>query len=98
MYKRYFRWKDANCNGIAPEWIEMTGKEFFLFTKSPESKGRYFIEMNEAGMEPIVIEATVDKYIEWRKQMRRRSRLVKSQIGFTTISLYDYEFDTDGNG
>ena len=98
MYKRYFRWKDANCHGIAPEWVEMTGREFFLFTKSPESKGRYFIEMDEEDMEPIVIEATTEKYIEWRKELRRRARLSKSKIGFTTISLFGCEFDTDGNG
>lgn len=98
MYKRYFRWNDASCNGIAPEWVEMTGREFYLFTKSPDSKGRYFIELDEEDMEPIVIEATVEKYIEWRKELRRRTLLTKSKVGFTTISLFGCEFDADGNG
>ena len=39
--KRYFAWKDAGCNGIDPEWIEISGEEFALLKK--ENPQRRFI-------------------------------------------------------
>lgn len=43
MANKYFIWKDRNCNGHNPEWVEMKGKEFFDFLNSADGKGRRFI-------------------------------------------------------
>ena len=43
MANIYLRWKNPDCNGIAIEWEEMSGKAFFAFLNSNSSEGRYFI-------------------------------------------------------
>ncbi len=44
---RYFRLK-PNCSPEKVEWIEMTGKEFYYFVKSPEGQNRHFIDMGDS--------------------------------------------------
>lgn len=41
MSKKYFRWKNADCNGQNIEWEEMNGSDFFRFFNSDKRKGRY---------------------------------------------------------
>jgi DNA repair ATPase RecN len=76
MKKLYFRWKDEFCNGINPELIEMTGKEFLEFKRKPENKHRKFIEcIDEYSETPtVVIEATQEKYDEWHREEKRKRR------------------------
>ena len=71
MSKKYFRWKNADCNGQNIEWEEMTGSDFFRFFNSDKRKGRYFIILNndickEADI--IFIEATKEQYNDWYKE------------------------------
>lgn len=42
MSKKYFIWKDHSCNGVNPEWIELSGSEFYQFINKPENKTRRF--------------------------------------------------------
>ena len=44
MTKKYFIWKDSECNGMNPEWIELTGEEFYKFINTPQNSGRKFIK------------------------------------------------------
>ena len=71
MSKKYFRWKNADCNGKNIEWEEMTGKEFFRFYNSAERNGRYFIVLsNDTCKEDdvIFIEATKAQHDDWYKE------------------------------
>ena len=71
MANKYFVWKDANCNGVNPEWIEMDGRTFYAFTKEPANKDRRFVRLgNEICEEAdiIYIEATIQQYVEWHKE------------------------------
>lgn len=69
MTKRYFVWKDANCNGKNIDWIEMKGKEFTLFKREPENNHRRFIRLGDPELdeEIIFIGATKQKYDEWNR-------------------------------
>ena len=64
MKKLFFRWKDESCNGVKPEWVEMTGKEFIEFKRNPENKHRKFAEYIDEYQESatIVMEVTQDTY------------------------------------
>jgi hypothetical protein len=44
MANMFFVWKDPNCNGVNPEWIQMTGKQFHEFITRPENQKRKFIK------------------------------------------------------
>ncbi len=44
MANMFFVWKDPNCNGVNPEWIQMTGKQFHEFIIRPENQKRKFIK------------------------------------------------------
>jgi hypothetical protein len=64
MANKYFVWKDANCNGVNPEWIEMDGRTFYAFTKDPANKDRRFVRLgNEVCEEAdiIYLEATYEQ-------------------------------------
>ena len=68
MANIYLRWKNPDCNGIAIEWEEMSGKAFFAFLNSNSSEGRYFIKLNydicfDANV--VFIEATKAQYDDW---------------------------------
>ena len=70
MSYKYLVWKDASCNGQNIEWIDMNGNDFFHFLNSNESKGRYFVLLdNDVCLDDdvIFIEATEDQYNEWYK-------------------------------
>ena len=51
MHTRYFRLKVPKYMSEEIEWIEMTGKEFYRFVKSPEGQGRHFIDMGDVVLE-----------------------------------------------
>lgn len=44
MANQYFIWKDANCNGKDPVWIELSGEEFLKFIEQPENSHRKFVK------------------------------------------------------
>lgn len=96
MAKKYYRWKDENCNGINPEWVEMTGVEFFELKSKPENKHRRFIEYIDefSEMDTIVLEATRQKYNEWHSAdiKRKRNYTAYMEMGYMTISM-DEEID-----
>ena len=81
MDKKYYAWRDRQCNGINPDWEEFSGPEFFKFLKQPENAGRRFIRLGndvdpDAGI--ITIEATPEQYRVWLLEEKRKSRLRKS--------------------
>lgn len=91
MKKLYFRWKDEACNGVNPEWVEMTGKEFLEFKRRPENKHRKFIEHIDEYQETstIVIETTQEKYRQWHSEdvSRKRKRDENRKLGYIELSM-----------
>ena len=49
MSSQFYVWKDRNCNGIDPEWVQLTGREYFRFIKDPVNKGRCFVMLGNGG-------------------------------------------------
>ena len=94
MSNKYFVWKDANCNGINQEWIEMDGKTFYEFTKDPVNKDRRFIRLDNdvcKDADIIFIEATYEQYIDWIKKYSKsyRNRQGEIEKPYKKVSLDD---------
>ena len=91
MKKLFFRWKDENCNGVNPEWVEMTGKEFLDFKRNPKNKHRKFAEYIDEYQESetIVMEVTKDTYNRWHCEdvIRKRKRTERMEAGYKEISM-----------
>ena len=86
--KTYLVWKDPAAAKREDNWIRMSGREFHLFLKRPESKQRYFIRMTDETGESstIYIEATKDQYDEWRRDQGRQRYLRKQTEGIRVLS------------
>ena len=87
---RYFRKNDPKCGQEEIEWIEMSGKEFYRFVKSPEGHGRYFIDMDD-----VVLEATEAEYHQYKAEKNHHYYIQAQEEGWSTLSLYAIE---DGDG
>lgn len=91
--KYYIAWKDTTCNGINPEWIFMTGKDFYKFIQKPENKNRYFITLDDrvcSDADIITMECTEERYLEWRAQKNHEDYLdrYERERGFISMSSY----------
>lgn len=107
MDKKYYVWRDRQCNGVNPDWEEYTGPTFYEFIRRPENAGRRFIRLGndvdqDAGI--ITIEATPEQYREWLLEEKRKSRIRKrsqaEESYYRTADWADPECicdeDTDG--
>ncbi len=78
MASKYYVWKDPNCNGTNPEWIQMSRKNFLDFIKEPENACRKFIRIpidpDKRTRGVYVIEATEEEYRKWDALRRREQR------------------------
>lgn len=92
MKKRYFVWKDASCNGINPQWIELTGKEFYEFRKKPENKNRLFSTLGDPDYddECFIMESTPEQFRKANSDYCKRYRRIAHRIesGRTEVSFY----------
>ena len=95
MTRRYFRKKDPETQQAKPEWIEMSGQEFYRFITSPAGRGCFFIDM-----EDVVIEAPKEAYEEWRRERSRKNyrQNQASKIGVKVLSLNSDEISEKGSG
>ena len=60
------------------EWMQMSGEEFYRFTRSEEGKGRYFIHLtDDVGYEAdeIYIEAGYEEFYSWKQEDNRHRYL-----------------------
>lgn len=74
--KRYFVWKDANCNGINPEWLEISGEEFTQLKKMNPQR-RFIPNYNEDDPEDgdcFLYEATPKAFRDWNREHMRYVR------------------------
>ncbi|MDR1892204.1 MAG: hypothetical protein LBQ48_04280 [Oscillospiraceae bacterium] len=97
MKTTHLVWKDPACGGISPEWQELNGQEFYAFINISENKGRRFIKLYSASEDgsdgDIMIEATEDEYVDWRKGKDHSDWVRKSneEKGYQTVSYHAME-------
>ncbi len=98
--KRYFVWKDANCNGKNVEWKEITGTEFYAL-KRAEPHRRFILWKNEDDPmdDGMLYEATEENYKEWDRERKRKEREDKYvEEHFTVFSIDDPVGTNDEEG
>lgn len=95
MARQYYRKQDPAAQGENVVWIEMSGQEFYQFSRSPESQGRYFIDMDD-----VVIEAPREIYEEWHREKARCDywREKRRRDGFVVLSLHSDAICEHGQG
>lgn len=78
MANRFFIWKDTNCNGTNPEWIELSGDEFFKFITKPENSHRRFIKeyIDEDNIELgyYKFEVNEENFRKWETSRKQKQR------------------------
>lgn len=99
MANKYYIWKDPNCNGTNPEWIEISGEQFFALGENKTRK-RYFKRIDdgfEDGADVLIFETTYEEYKEWHKKQESKRRKKKSQEKYMPkfMSLEDSVSDTE---
>lgn len=81
MRKKYFIWKNPDCIGKNPEYIEVSSKKFYEINKS-DSRKRYYKQIDEGadvGMEVYVMETTYEDYLQWDRERKKAERKKKEQ-------------------
>ncbi|MBE6910607.1 MAG: hypothetical protein E7422_03535 [Ruminococcaceae bacterium] len=86
MKKRFYIKKNPSAQGNDIEWIELSKQAFTAFLASPESKGRYFVNMGNA-----ILEASEEAYLDWLKEKNHRDYLRKQANGITVLSISENE-------
>ena len=92
MKNTYLIWKDPSCNGVNPEWINLSRDEFLVFIKLLENKNRRFIKLsstNDDGSDGrIIIEATEAQYRDWLVEKRHAQYLRDINPGYKVNSYH----------
>lgn len=99
MANKYYIWKDVNCNGTKPDWIEISGAQFFALGKDKTQK-RYFKRIDdgvEDGADVLIMETTYEEYKDWHKKQESKRRKKKRQEQYKPqfISLDELVSDTE---
>ena len=91
MTKQFLVWNDKDCNGVNPEWLSLTGKEFYEFIQKEENKGRFFIKLKSFGDgdNEIIIESTEEQFLMEKSKQNRSYYLQQQNEGYKTISAYE---------
>lgn len=90
--KKFFIWKDKNCEGIDPEWEQIGGKEFYALVTDPANKKRKFIPWKsegDNGIDIIFIEVTHEQVLEWRREEYAMKKYFETDLLYRkdTLSL-----------
>ena len=93
MKTTYLIWKNPDGNGVSPEWRQITGMEFLALVRSLEGKNQYFITLpgiddNDGA---IVMEATEEKYQDWKREKNHSDYLRKCGKDTTVVSYHAME-------
>ena len=81
MANKYYIWKDPDCKGTNPNWIEISGTQFYALGKDKTQK-RYFKRIDdgvEDGADVLIMETTYEEYKDWHKKQESKRRKKKSQ-------------------
>ncbi|MBO4770650.1 MAG: sigma-70 family RNA polymerase sigma factor [Clostridia bacterium] len=94
--KRYFVWKDANCNGINPEWVEITGKEFKKLTDEfPERRFIPSYDETDASSDVYRYEVTPEEYKDWNRERMSFYRHNEKLYADNTVVHFEDLVDED---
>ena len=102
MSKKFYAWKNRDCNGINPEWIELTGREFVELCKAnknlPDEEKRWFYKLPgfEEGDDYLVLECTHQKYLKSQVEKEKRAYKVEIWDMYQVLS-FDFVY-TDDSG
>ena len=99
MANKYYIWKDPNCNGTNPDWIEISGTQFYALGNDKTQK-RYFERIDdgvEDGADVLILETTYEEYKEWHKKQESKRRKKKRQEQYKPqfISLDELTSDSE---
>lgn len=99
MANKYYIWKDPGCNETNPDWIEISGEQFFTLGKDKTQK-RYFKRIDdgvEDGADVLIMETTYEEYKDWHKKQESKRRKKKRQEPYKPqfISLDDLVSDSE---
>jgi hypothetical protein len=99
MKTRYLIWKNRSCNGVNPDWLEITGKDFLSLVRSTEGKGRYFVKLPSTEIDgndgAMVMETTKKYYDEWKRE-KNHADYIRSFSKDRTIISYHAMTSDDG--
>ena len=104
MKTTYLIWKNPSCNGVNPDWQEITGQEFYALVNSPEAKSRYFIKHDSADADSndgvIYMESTKTEYDKWRIEKNHSDYIRRQQheSGYQVISYHAMESEDNYSG
>lgn len=97
MSKKYYVWKNPECNGKNIEWCEISGKEFIELVSNPINAKRKFTRLGNDicdDADIIFMECTEIQYREWCHETRKHRYLVPYMRGRENVSL-DYKYGID---
>lgn len=87
--KIYLVKKNPAASGKDVEWMQMGGKAFYAFLKSPAAKGRYFIRLTDDisyECPEIFIEASYEEYRRWKNEYDAHQYLRAVERDYDTVS------------
>lgn len=89
MKKIFLAWKDPKCEGVNPQWIELSAHEWHAMLQIPENKSRRFIIVDAVDWNDdlITIEATPEQYVAWKKEYNAKRYRWAHDQGLQTVSL-----------
>lgn len=90
--------KNPKSKKESTEWMQMSGEEFYRFTRSEEGKGRYFIHLtDDIGYEAneIYIEAGYEEFRSWKQEDNRHRYLMECKDEILILSS-DVQVSEDG--
>lgn len=82
--------KYPDQTGEQIEWLQMNSKEFMNFRRSPEGKGRFFIELTDDidfECPNILIEVSRTEYLKWKKGYERHRYVRNNSKEVQILSL-----------
>lgn len=78
MANQFFIWKDTECKGKNPVWIELSGEDFLRFIKQPENSHRRFIkeyfDEDNKSLGFYKFEVTEENFRKWDARRKKSER------------------------
>ena len=102
MSKKFYAWKNRDCQGINPEWIELTGTQFVEICKAnkslPDEQKRWFYKLPglEKGEDTVFLECSYAEFLKADKERKARERRDVIKSDYSVVSLdFVYTDDSD---
>ena len=81
MKTTYLIWKAPACDGINPDWLEISAQDFLNLVRSAEGKCRHFIKLPATDYKgkdgTIVMETTESYFTDWKRDKNHSDYLIR---------------------